>query len=639
MPKLGDLSSKIFQRGNNPINMIKDVKRKQAEQALAEKKVESLDQISSQPGDQVGGRFISPDSTSVDANGNLVSEPTNASFIGAFQSGRGETFQGGTYQIGAVYRGKIGAGLNNLGQFLWQFGNGILDKLGITIGVGDAIFLGGYGVIGSSQAGATPTPVLGLENYNTSATNQLTNGGFETGDFTGWTTSGSPSILSTDPYEGTYYASLPNTAFIQQTIGSFSGKHPVCIFWHKGPQVTLTLELLDAGSINVSTRTTVFPSSNEWVRCSTGIYNDFSTATQGKISLTSNGASCLLDSVSLLRLDDYVGLFIGEVYNTNKDIVRFRGRKVVLGNGSASDNAAMLDVRGSAALSSYLNEAQGANIASASTTDIGAATGNYVKVTGTTTITSLGTVQAGTRRIVEFTGALTLTHNVTSLILPGAANIATVAGDVAMFVSLGSGNWKCVAYLRSANSPATGSNTGDVTIGTANGLSLAGQVLSLALAVAGGANGALSGTDKTKLDNTSGTNTGDQTLRTPIYLSGLGNTVPGSSTNYLGMHPQAPNATEANVQAQAPFAGTMRNLRFRTLTAQPAGGNMVVTLRVGLADTSVTFTIAAGAAAGTFSDVSNTAAVTAAQAQSLKCVNNAAGASAQIGAVSLETDA
>src|SRR5882724_5591239 len=97
-------------------------------------------------------------------------------------------------------------------------------------------------------------------------------------------------------------------------------------------------------------------------------------------------------------------------------------------------------------LSSFLNEAKGADIASATTTDIGAATGNYVVVTGTVTITGLGTVQAGTRRIVKFSGALTLTHNATSLILPGSANITTVAGDTAMFISLGSGNWICVNY-------------------------------------------------------------------------------------------------------------------------------------------------------------------------------------------------
>lgn len=98
--------------------------------------------------------------------------------------------------------------------------------------------------------------------------------------------------------------------------------------------------------------------------------------------------------------------------------------------------------------SAAINFAKGSDIASATTTDIGGMTGNYGDVTGTTTITGLGTVQAGTFRIVRFTGALTLTHNGTSLLLPTAANITTVANDVAGFVSLGSGNWKCVWYQR-----------------------------------------------------------------------------------------------------------------------------------------------------------------------------------------------
>ena len=102
----------------------------------------------------------------------------------------------------------------------------------------------------------------------------------------------------------------------------------------------------------------------------------------------------------------------------------------------------------SSVFSSYLNEAQASNIASASTTDIGAVLGNYVKVTGTTTITALGTVQAGTRRVVEFTGTLTLTHNATSLILPSSGNLTTAAGDCATFISEGSGNWRCVNYTR-----------------------------------------------------------------------------------------------------------------------------------------------------------------------------------------------
>jgi hypothetical protein len=87
------------------------------------------------------------------------------------------------------------------------------------------------------------------------------------------------------------------------------------------------------------------------------------------------------------------------------------------------------------------------DIASAATTNIGAANSLNVRITGTTTITSLGTVANGIRRYLRFAAALTLTHNATSLILPGGANITTAAGDTAIAISLGSGNWVVVNYM------------------------------------------------------------------------------------------------------------------------------------------------------------------------------------------------
>jgi hypothetical protein len=89
---------------------------------------------------------------------------------------------------------------------------------------------------------------------------------------------------------------------------------------------------------------------------------------------------------------------------------------------------------------------KGSDIASAATTNIASATGAYVHITGATTITAFNTAAAGVVRILEFDAALTLTHNATSLILPFARNITTAAGDVAVMVSEGSGNWRCVSY-------------------------------------------------------------------------------------------------------------------------------------------------------------------------------------------------
>lgn len=93
------------------------------------------------------------------------------------------------------------------------------------------------------------------------------------------------------------------------------------------------------------------------------------------------------------------------------------------------------------------------DVASASTVDLGAQTSAAIRVTGTTTVTGFGTVAAGTLRTVYFAGALTLTHNGTSLILPGAANVTTAANDRLTALSLGSGNWIVTNYSKADGTP------------------------------------------------------------------------------------------------------------------------------------------------------------------------------------------
>lgn len=111
-------------------------------------------------------------------------------------------------------------------------------------------------------------------------------------------------------------------------------------------------------------------------------------------------------------------------------------------------------------LTSALNEAPIVTLASASTVNIGAASANTISISGTTTITALGTIASGAVRQIVFQGVLTLTHNGTSLILPTAANITTAAGDIAEFVSLGSGNWRCTGYTRASGLALAGGGGG-----------------------------------------------------------------------------------------------------------------------------------------------------------------------------------
>lgn len=98
-----------------------------------------------------------------------------------------------------------------------------------------------------------------------------------------------------------------------------------------------------------------------------------------------------------------------------------------------------------------LNTAQGADIASAGTINLTTATGNWVNVTGTTTITAV-TLGQGMLRMVRFTGILTLTNGA-SLVLPGGANITTAAGDWAMFVGAAAGVVYCSIFQKINGAP------------------------------------------------------------------------------------------------------------------------------------------------------------------------------------------
>ena len=93
-----------------------------------------------------------------------------------------------------------------------------------------------------------------------------------------------------------------------------------------------------------------------------------------------------------------------------------------------------------------------ANLASATTTDIGAQNTSFLNITGTTTIAGFGSNFNGPRYLV-FAGILTLTHSAT-LVCPGAANITTAANDSAIAIPI-SGGWQIVAYQKSSGLPVS----------------------------------------------------------------------------------------------------------------------------------------------------------------------------------------
>lgn len=115
------------------------------------------------------------------------------------------------------------------------------------------------------------------------------------------------------------------------------------------------------------------------------------------------------------------------------------------------------------------DEVRGADIPSAATINLEAATGNLVHITGTTAITAV-TLDSGASREVVFDGILTLTNGA-SLILPTGANIVTAAGDCATFRGEPSGVVRVVKYQLANGRALAVAPLGDheVVVHTGNG--------------------------------------------------------------------------------------------------------------------------------------------------------------------------
>lgn len=136
--------------------------------------------------------------------------------------------------------------------------------------------------------------------------------------------------------------------------------------------------------------------------------------------------------------------------------------------GDAIGNSLDDTLRAQAAILRRTYGISGSSIASAATTDIASSESEAVTVTGTTTITSLGTGFAGCKREVTFAGALTLTHSA-NLILPGAANVSTIANDVLTFRCIAAGQWIMTAPSRVASNFSNAALTG---VSTYNGVEI-----------------------------------------------------------------------------------------------------------------------------------------------------------------------
>ena len=255
-------------------------------------------------------------------------------------------------------------------------------------------------------------------------------------------------------------------------------------------------------------------------------------------------------------------------------------------------------------------------MASATTVDLSTADGKYISITGTVTITGFGTESAGIEYILVFTGALTLTYNATSLIIPGGVSKTTVAGDIAWVESLGGGNWKVIAYepfgvtgTGSTVLSASPTFTGTVTAPTFSG------------ALTGNATTATSATTATTATNQSG---GTVNATTGSFSGQVTSTIatgtpPLAVTSTTAVTNLSIGGTAATV-GLTQFASSLASNGYQKLPSgliiqwglvnKPSAGDLVITLPIAMPVTIRSVTVTPQYTAGISQNLAVTATTT-----------------------------
>ena len=117
-----------------------------------------------------------------------------------------------------------------------------------------------------------------------------------------------------------------------------------------------------------------------------------------------------------------------------------------------------------------------------------------------------------------------------------------------------------------------------------------------------------------------------------LYQFANGDTLAAGATRFGSLFGGSANHNASDAVRRTPMItnGTLTRLYVMTSTAQPATGSLVCTVRKNSVDQALTITIAAGSAAGVFSDLVNSVSVLVGDQMGMKFVNNATSTSAAI---------
>ena len=262
-------------------------------------------------------------------------------------------------------------------------------------------------------------------------------------------------------------------ATARTSLGLGTGDSPQFTGVNLGHASDTTLTRVSAGVVAVEGTNVVLAGAvtTDGITMSTARLLGRTTAATGAVEEITVGSGLTLSAGSLTATGGGTGDVVGPASATANSLARFDGT-----TGKLLKDGAVIgtDVASLAAntFTGVQRWAKGADVASASALTLGT-DGNYFDITGTTTITSIGSLGVGTWVKLHFDGALTLTHHATDLVLAGAANITTAAGDEIEFAEYASGDWRMVGGVKADGTAWVG---GGANVAVAGTFALSGDI-------------------------------------------------------------------------------------------------------------------------------------------------------------------
>ena len=277
--------------------------------------VDSMDEMTARTGDLVVDNLYTP------AEGVEVTDPTDSSYTGGFQSSAGWTFGGVLYQFGAVLLGKLGVGFNNRGQLLAAAGNLLVDFRGIVLNQAhilaqlsadsgyyfpktDDIYFGGFHVLGTSTNanGQMRFGTLSLMRYDG---NVFSNGSFSDGTYTSWTATGTPTVVNDSPDGSSYAISVDNANYVSQSVTTVSGDDYVLTFYVKHVSGNSDVGVIWVGANAINLLGSVQNATNSWIKVVVLFRATASTMAIRPSSQLSTGAVWYFTGFDCQRLDTW----------------------------------------------------------------------------------------------------------------------------------------------------------------------------------------------------------------------------------------------------------------------------------------------------------------------------------------------